>query len=150
MPGSFVLLICLLLLVFLIFLQENHVVITLPRAEENKDSDGIREKTKGCANPIDEEYCRRTSNLFLINRLKTNVPVRSSHDGVGNSADFFVSYLVHAEIKPGRNFQYDILERILMLFLTKCCCSAISFSFAILYSNSNQTWCIFLPCRSVQ
>ena len=32
----------------------------------------------GFANPVDEEYYRRTSNFLAVNRLKTNVPGRSS------------------------------------------------------------------------
>ena len=75
-------------------------MITLSRAEENEDFRGLQKRTDECANSVDEEYCRRTNNFLLINRLKTNVPVQSSRDTVWNSVDFFVSCLAHAENKP--------------------------------------------------
>ena len=44
---------------------------------------GLEKRTNGCANAVNEEHCRRSRNLLLINRLKTKVSVRSSRDGVG-------------------------------------------------------------------
>ena len=57
----------------------------------------LEKRTNGCVNPVHEKYCRRTSNFLLINRVKTNVPVRFSGESVGNSVDSFVLYLVHAK-----------------------------------------------------
>ena len=70
---------------FCFLLQENQVMITLPRAKENGDFHGMREEGEGTCDSVDEEHYRRISNFLLISSLKTNVPVRSSRDGVGNN-----------------------------------------------------------------
>ena len=69
-PGLF------LLLVF----NKNRVIALL---KETKLFISREKRTNDCANPGDEEYCRRPSIFLPINRFKTNVQVQSSCVGVG-------------------------------------------------------------------
>ena len=77
------------------------VKIALSKAEKTMILMGLEKRTGGCANPASEEYCRRTKNFLLINRLKTNVPVGSPRDGVGIAMIPVSRIWSKMKIKPG-------------------------------------------------
>ena len=65
-----------LLFIFFHF-KEMQIMITLSRAlKKTRIHMELEDRTNGSANPVIEEYYRRTINFLLLNRLKTNVPVR--------------------------------------------------------------------------